>query len=86
MDCKRKTKFVLFFLIKFPFSQWLEENWEKRAKILNIEKPIQIFGNFVQDIDLNDLLHWNKEKMAWVFMKSLFSQGLEERSQKMLDC
>ena len=40
-----------------PFTQWLGENWEKSPEMLKIENPIQIFGNFVHDLHLNDLLH-----------------------------
>ena len=30
-------------------------------EMLKIENPIQIFGNFVHDLHLNDLLHLNRK-------------------------
>ena len=47
--------------MKSLFSQWLGENWEKSPEMLKIENPIQIFGNFVHDLHLNDLLHLNRK-------------------------
>ena len=47
--------------MKSFFSQWLGENWEKSPEMLKIENPIQIFGNFVHDLHLNDLLHLNRK-------------------------
>ena len=71
--------------MKFLFSQSQSQTGRKAPKYSELKTPPKYLGiSFMTPTRMT--YHSKTKYMAWVFMKSLFSQWLEEKAPKMLNC
>ena len=71
--------------IRFLFSQSQSQTGRKAPKYSELKTPPKYLGiSFMTPTRMT--YHSKTKYMAWVFMKSLFSQWLEEKAPKMLNC
>ena len=71
--------------MKFLFFQSQSQTGRKAPKYSELKTPPKYLGiSFMTPTRMT--YHSKTKYMAWVFMKSLFSQWLEEKAPKMLNC